>query len=121
MGNKTYGGRWTVLRSIGGGGQADAFQVRDLFDGSDHWVLRRVRNRQRLGRLAEEAKALSTIKSDRIPRLEDYNFDEGYLVYRHVDGSTLESVIGKENPVFDDVIDWLRDVAEAVCDAHDAG
>ena len=115
---KVYGERWETLASLGEGGQARAFHVRDLQspDGDERWVLKRLKNTQRIGRFEDEIKALLTIESPRIPRVEDYSLgDPAYLVYPYI-GPSLDQVA--DTLSFDQALDLYWDVAEAVSAAH---
>jgi serine/threonine protein kinase len=116
-----WGNRWTCITSVGEGGQAHTFRVRDK-DGSESWILKRLKNDQRLGRFEQEIRALIKISSSRIPQIVDFQTDDpAYLVYRDLGPTTLEKVVKQENPSFDEIFDLFRDVVEAITDAHRAG
>jgi len=117
---QTYGNRWEITGSLDEGGQAHTFRVKDLRDGSTDWVLKRLKNTNRIGRFKEEVAALQALDSPRIPKVEDFSFeDPAYLVYKYL-GTTPQDVVRNENPTFDEVYDYFRDVVEAVVDAHGA-
>jgi len=90
---KVYGERWEVVSSLGEGGQAHTFIVRDLqTNDSATFVLKRLKNPSRLGRFVLEVKALKLVGSDRVPDVLDYRTDEpAYVVteqcLKPVDGS----------------------------------
>ncbi len=117
---KCYGGRWETIGSLSEGGQARTFFVRDLRapDSDDRWVLKLLKNTNRLGRFETEIEALNKVESARIPRVEDYSFtDSAYLVHPYI-GPTLDKVVDKLS--FDEAWDLFGDVVEAVRDAHQA-
>ena len=115
---KRYGERWEVVESLGEGGQAHAFRVKDLQDpnGDEGWVLKRLKNTNRLGRFETEIEALKKIESARIPRVTDYSIgNPAYLVYPYI-GPTLDRVV--DDLSFDQAWDLFEDVVQAVMDAH---
>ena len=115
---KVYGKRWETIDPVGEGGQAVAFLVRDLQDpdGEDRWVLKRLKNTNRLGRFETEIEALQQVKSAQIPRVEDHSLaDPAYLVYPYI-GPSLDQVVDKLS--FDQAWSLFEDVVQAVMDAH---
>ncbi len=118
---KRYGDRWQTIDSLGEGGQARAFRVRDLEDPADEggWVLKRLKNSSRLERFKDEIEALRRIDSPRIPQVEDCSLDDPpYLVYPYI-GPTLDEVA--EGLSFDAALGLFIDVVEAVMHAHEQG
>jgi serine/threonine protein kinase len=72
--SRALGGRWEIVSSLGEGGQAHTFLVRDAQgEFSEPMVLKRLKNPQRLGRFGREVSALRSLRSDRIPPPVDYN------------------------------------------------
>ena len=115
---KVYGERWEVVESLGEGGQAHAFRVRDLRDPDrdDRWVLKRLRNTSRLGRFEDEIQALQRITSPRIPKVRAYSLgDPAYLVYPYI-GPSIDHMVRELS--FDQALDLYEDVVEAVWAAH---
>lgn len=118
---KRYGDRWEVIESLPGGGQAAVFSVRDLTDDSTGWVLKRLKNVNRLGRFEQEIEALKRIESPRIPAVVDYSLDDPpYLVTKNV-GEALSTALTELQPTFDERISWLVDACQAAVDASAEG
>jgi len=114
------GGRWAPIRSLGEGGQARTFLVRDLNDGSEGWVLKLLKNARRKGRFEREIAALSRLSSKHIPPVVDYSLDDpAYLVTQFV-GSDLEHRRTGRGSV-DRQLELFRDVVVAAADAHHVG
>jgi hypothetical protein len=76
---RIYGGRWETIEAIGEGGQAHAFRVRKLSDGSTNWILKRLKNRTRLARFEREILVLKALDSPHIVKTEDYSM--GVLLF----------------------------------------
>ena len=77
-------------------------------------------------RFKREARAASRIKSDHIVQVTDADVapelgGAPYLVMELLEGSDLEGITGKNPASPAEVIDWLRQVARALAQAHDAG
>jgi serine/threonine protein kinase len=80
-----FGDRWEVIESLGEGGQAHTFMVRDLRDGTTGWVLKRLKNPTRRHRFEQEIRALSPLQSLHVPRIVDsFIGDRSYLVTPYV-------------------------------------
>ena len=62
---KVYAERWKIIKQIGEGGQAHAFWVKDLHGGSTDWILKRLKNPNRLARFEREVRALEALDSPR--------------------------------------------------------
>jgi serine/threonine protein kinase len=114
---KEYGGRWRVVRSLGEGGQAHTFIVRDLTTGSEDWVLKRLKNHERLGRFQREVSALQRLNSPRIPAIEDYSVDDPPFVVSRNAGVSLTKLEIGSMPITTR-LGLFRDVVEAIRDAH---
>jgi serine/threonine protein kinase len=118
--SKPYGGRWKVIGNLGEGGQAHTFRVRDLEDGSTGWVLKRLKNTNRLDRFGLEIDALARLTSSHIPRIVDsaISDDVSYLVTPYV-GKDLTRLPDIWNPRA--VFERFRGIVTAVHDAHAQG
>jgi len=117
---KTFGGRWAVIASLGEGGQAHTFLVRDLADGSEGWVLKRLKNLERTSRFAREVEALTRLASPHVPPIVDHSLDKpAYLVTQYV-GPDLDHEAPRPTAVLDH-LDRFRQVTAAAAAAHDAG
>jgi len=106
------------MESVGEGGQAYAYRVKDLRDYSTGWILKEIKNKNRLGRFEREINALKAIDSPRIPKTEDYSVgDEAYHVSKDLGVSLVRYAQSKPFGV-DKALDLFEQVVEAVRDAH---
>src|SRR3990170_1776153 len=88
-----FGGRWEIVESIGEGGQAQAFLVKDIRgDGLTVYVLKRLKKLERLERFKREIEAVRNLDHPNIVRLIDFDVDapKPYLVTEYCSGSSLD-------------------------------
>lgn len=120
---KTYGERWQVVRSLGEGGQAHTFLVRDLGSGNRGlFVLKRLKNPRRLGRFTQEIEALRALDSERLARVVDFRPDASpaYFVTEYRGRDLTRWVMG--NPLnIAERLRIFRDIVEGVAAAHSRG
>jgi serine/threonine protein kinase len=117
---RRFGDRWERVGNLGEGGQAHTFLVRDLTDGTTGWVLKRLKNKKRLGRFQREIESLTRLRSPHIPAVVDSAVSEAlsYLVTPYV---------GKDLTRLPDVVDpkalleLFRGIVVATHDAHAQG
>ena len=114
-----YGDRWETIRTIGEGGQAHAFQVRDLRDDSTGWVLKRLKNRQRLLRFEREIRALDALNSSHIPKTIDYSTDDRAYHVTRLLGVGLDRFVSSRPLTVDHALALFEQVVSAVRDAHE--
>lgn len=117
----TIDGRWKILRALAEGGQGHAFLVRDLTNGSEGWVLKRLKNRRRLERFEREIEALAAIASPHIPAVQGFSLHEpAYVVtpYLGLD-LTKHPKIGELD--IKEILDVFFQVVTAISDAHATG
>jgi serine/threonine protein kinase len=108
------------MRSLGEGGQAHTFVVRDLTSGSEDWVLKRLKNRNRLGRFEREIEALQRLDSSRIPTIADYSVgNPAYIVSRFA-GDSLSNLDLRTVPMAERLTLFAH-VVQAIQDAHGVG
>ncbi len=114
-----YGGRWRILgETVGEGGQGTARRVRDTRDGSEHWVLKELKYRERLLRFEREIRALETLDSPHIPKTEDYSLEHpAYHVSPYL-GVGLNKHVRSEPLDIDRALALFEQVVRAVRDAH---
>lgn len=118
---KLFGDRWENLGSLGEGGQAHVFRVRDRRDGSTGWVLKRLKNPKRLGRFELEVHALRAMRSDHILPIEDFDLDEpAFLVTPLVGRDLTKSMQGQQLNLLE-ALSLFEQVVVAVRDAHEVG
>jgi len=115
-----YGNRWENLGSVGEGGQGHAFRVRDLLDGSTGWVLKRLKNGERVGRFEAEVRALQRVSSPHVLRVVDFSVAERFLVTPYV-GKDLASHVLEHPLVLREALGLLEQVVAGVAAAHGAG
>ena len=121
---KVYGDRWEVRESLGEGGQAHAFLVGDLRGESQtRYVLKRLKNIDRLPRFAKEIEAVRNLNHQFIVRLVDFFLEvpEPYLVTEYCAGGTLLNADPAwfSRPVT--AFELFQQVCEAVAFAHSQG
>jgi serine/threonine protein kinase len=120
--SRIVGGRYELVRKLGGGGMADVFEAYDhrlerevaikLLRGEMH------ADQHQLDRFRREAQLLASVKSDRVVEVYDSHVvgHECFLVLRYVRGRNLSQIIDSDGPlsprralrVVLDVLDGLR-------------
>jgi serine/threonine protein kinase len=121
---KTFGERWQVEKPLSEGGQGHTFLVRDLKgDPAQKFVLKRLKNLNRLGRFKQEVAAMLKLDHRDILKVVDHSFagTEPFLVSEFCDGGTLESSVERRLPRLDDAFRWFIYIADAVNHAHSQG
>jgi len=122
MARTLYGDRWQVIGSFSGGGQGDVFIVRDntrAFEGE--WLLKRLRNPNRIGRFEQEIKALETLNSPHVPKVIDHSASEpAFIVYGKVGDKTLHEACSQQRPAIDTALSIFQQIVQAARDAHEA-
>lgn len=112
------GGRWEIVESIGEGGQGRTFRVRDLTTKSTNWILKKLKNRNRLDRFEREIQALRKVDSPHIPKVEDVSTVEpAYLVIPDV-GVDLTRHAMTKNLDLKSCMRLFDQLCRAVQDAH---
>lgn len=120
MAKKSFGDRWENIGSVGEGGQARTFRVRDRRDGSTNWILKQLKNRNRLGRFEREILALEALDSPYIPKTEDYSIGTPAFHVSKDLGTSLNKYI-LSNPLnIDEALNLFEHIVSAVRDAHSA-
>lgn len=90
---KIYGNRWEIIQSIGEGGQGQASLVVDKNGTSEtRYVLKRLKNINRIDRFRKEIEVMRNISHENIVRLVDFNIedDKPFLVTEYYNGGSLE-------------------------------
>ncbi len=116
-----YGDRWETIRSIGEGGQAYAFLVKDLEgDDATQYVLKRLKNPERLERFRREIEAVKTLDHPYIVQLIDFdiNVPKPYMVTEYCSGGSLDKAepFWTKSPII--AIELFEDICEGVGYAH---
>jgi len=89
---KVYGNRWEIRETLGEGGQAHTFLAIDQRgEGQTQYVLKRLKNLNRLSRFAKEVEAIRNLNHEHIVRLIDFSLEEPepYLVTEYCLGGAL--------------------------------
>lgn len=122
---KVIGERWEIIRSLGEGGQAHTFLVKDLKGaGETPYVLKRLKNLKRLDRFKREIEAVRSLSHPHIVRLHDFNLDadKPYLITEFCPGGSLADA---EHRYWDEsprvAFQLFREVCEGVAHAHAQG
>lgn len=116
-----YGDRWKIIDSIGEGGQAHTFRVRDLTDDSKNWVLKRLKNKNRLGRFEREIEALKTFDAPSIPKIIDYSVEDSPYIVTKFLGSDLSKFLEDKQININDSLKIFQQIVSAVESAHNKG
>jgi serine/threonine protein kinase len=116
---KRYG-RWQTVETLGEGGQAHTFSVRNTEDGSTGWVLKRLKNPKRVDRFNREIEMLTRLTSSHIPAVVDFGIsgEHYYLVTPYV-GTNLTELPDLVEPRA--IFERFRGIVTAVHDAHAQG
>ncbi len=111
-----------IVETVGEGGQAHTFRVKDMHDGSTNWILKRLKNATRLDRFEREILALEAIDSPHIPKTVDYSVDETSAYHVSPDlGIGLDKYVSSCPLDVDHALDIFAQIVSAVRDAHATG
>ncbi|MGA3252329.1 MAG: protein kinase, partial [Paraburkholderia sp.] len=126
---KTYGDRWVLGESLGGGGQGDVFYATDLSGAySEPVALKRLKNKNRADRFIREIEAIQRVNHQHVVKLIDHSPIESqdptqpmYIVMPVAEGGDL----GKRALAYKDSLDSTlivaKQIASALEAAHKAG
>lgn len=121
--SQVYGNRWRVVRPLGEGGQAHVYLVTEEgSDGTEQFVLKRLKNVARLDRFRREIDAIRSLDHPGILRLVDANLEaeKPYLVTEFCAGGSL----AEKDLAELSTLQRLRlfgQIAEAIAYAHGKG
>lgn len=88
-------GKWTVIRALSEGGQAHTYLAsEDGTDNKDLFVLKRLKNPERIKRFKEEVRACVELSHANILRVVDHDYEsqKPYLVSEYIPGGPLSKV-----------------------------
>jgi len=119
-----YGERWEVVKSLPEGGQAHVFLVKDLRGGGEtRYVLKRLKNINRIERFKREIEAIRNLQHENIVRSIDFNLGEGkpYFVTEFCEGGSLAEgePFWRGFPLR--ALELFRQICEGVAHAHRQG
>lgn len=121
---QTYGQRWEVRSSLGEGGQAHTFLVTDLQGDADTpYVLKRLKNLERLDRFSREVQAARDLGHANIVRLIDFDLasKRPYIVTEYCAGGSLDKADAFWRKSPDQALELFRQVCDGVAFAHQNG
>ena len=119
-----YGERWKVKESLGEGGQAFTFLVVDeKGDGSTSYVLKRLKNINRVDRFRHEIEAVRNLSHENIVNLIDFNLDSDppYLVTEYCPGGSLAQARPYWHQPPEKAFELFLQVCSGVAHAHSKG
>lgn len=119
-----YGNRWEIQSSLGEGGQAHTFIVKDIKgDSETNYVLKRLKNLNRIERFKHEIEAVRNLNHPNIVRLIDFDLDAAkpYLVTEYCSGGSLETAkpFWQESPI--NALELFIHICKGVNFAHSKG
>lgn len=118
---KIYGNRWQISEGLGEGGQAHTFLVKDVErDDDTRYVLKRLKNINRIKRFEDEVKAVKSLSHENIVTLIDFDLegDQPYLVMEYCSGGSLANIepFWREQPIV--ALRLFEQICEGVAYAH---
>ncbi|MBA2749461.1 MAG: protein kinase [Tatlockia sp.] len=115
-----YGNRWETVNSVGEGGQSHVFLVKDLNGESEHCILKRLKNFDRIERFKKEIKAGQELEHPNIAPILDYSLDPkpAYFVTKYYRGKTLTEIAPLE-PLH--ALAIFADICDTIAYAHEKG
>ncbi len=119
---KQYG-RWIVERSLSEGGQAHTFLVFDPNQGADkRYVLKRLRNRDRLARFETETRAALELDHQNVVKQVEFDLtgEKPFIVMEYCQGGALSGINLSGWSVLDR-LQLFRGICEGVGAAHSHG
>lgn len=116
-----YGNRWEVIESLPEGGQAHTFLVRDVKGGGQtKYVLKRLKNPNRLERFRLEIEAIRNLSHENIVQLFDFDLESEspYLVTEYCSGGSLSQAepFWHNSPI--KALEIFKQICEGVAYAH---
>ncbi|SFT72181.1 serine/threonine protein kinase [Paraburkholderia aspalathi] len=124
----TYGDRWILGGSLGGGGQGDVFHASDRSGQyPDPVALKRLRNRNREDRFIREIEAIQRVDHEHVVKLIDHSpiSDDPkqslYIVMPLAAGGDLSRRVLAYKDSLDSTLIVARQLASALAAAHGAG
>ena len=121
---EVYGGKWEVQGSLGEGGQAWVYTVRDSTGERDgEFVLKRLKNPQRLDRFRREIEAGLRLRHKNAVEVLDYDLEaqKPFLVTPYYQGGNLAEVEPFRFSDLGRLFDLFGQICDGVIAAHKAG
>ena len=121
-------GKYRLLDHIGTGGMSMVYLAEHIHLRRLRAIkvlpLNRVNDSSYLGRFYREARAVAALDHPHIVRAYDVDNDENvhFLVMEYVDGRDFQQLVKEKGPLpFELTADYIRQAAEGIAHAHDAG
>jgi len=122
---RIIGGRYKIIRLIGGGGMANVYLAYDsILDREVALKLLRLEfasDEEFIRRFYREAQAATSLAHPNIVSIYDIGEENEFyfIVMEYVDGQTLkEYILENKNPNIDEVIDIMKQLTSAISHAH---
>lgn len=125
--HQKYGGRYEIIKQIGGGGMAIVYLAKDIF--LDRFVAVKVlrdefvESEEFIRRFQKEAKAVASLNHPNIVSVYDFNSNETpiYLVMEYIEGKTLKEKILEEGSLSENLaVNIAKQIANGLLVAHNA-
>jgi serine/threonine-protein kinase len=127
-GERTYGGRYTLIERVGSGGMAEVYRARDELLGREVALkvlhARFAQDRAFVERFKREAQAAANLNHPNIVSLFDYGADDGtyFIVMELIEGKSLSEILRDEGALMPErASEIAADVAKALSRAHTGG
>ena len=91
MGKELFGDKWKIVNTIGEGGQGQVFKVEDTKNENNIYVLKKLKNVNRIDRFKSEIETIEKLIHPNIVNLIDFDLDniKPYLVTDYCEGGEL--------------------------------
>jgi serine/threonine protein kinase len=115
-----FGNRWEIVRQLGEGGQSHVFLVKDCTgEYSDNYVLKRLKNLNRIERFEQEVRAGIELEHPQIAPILDFSLDEKpYFITEQYSGPIL-TALAPLQPL--QALEIFAKICDAVAYAHSKG
>jgi serine/threonine protein kinase len=118
-------GKWEVIETLPEGGQAWVYLVKGKESSSDvQYVLKRLKNPNRLDRFKGEVEALQNLNHPNIAKLIDFDLGDKnpWFVQEYYHGGDLDKYVQKNGPLdHNKALNFLIDMASGLEYAHSSG
>ncbi|MGH9948248.1 MAG: serine/threonine protein kinase [Pyrinomonadaceae bacterium] len=123
MAPKAFANRWKVIRELVPGGQSWTYLVEDLTNpGTEPFVLKRLKNLDRIKRFEHEIDAIKTLDHPNIIQLVDFDLNDEapFLVTKYYAGGELEGTMASQlSPI--EKLRLFSIICVAIAHAHEKG
>lgn len=115
-------GKWEVTQSLDEGGQAWVYLVKDTASDSDkQYILKRLKNANRLGRFKTEIESLQKLDHPGIVKLLDFDISDKnpWFVQEYYSGGNLEQYVNSQGALgYDEALSHIENIATVLEYAH---